>query len=82
MGNTVRVSNPSRSNPREVNVSMRLEMLPRALCNTPNRFGPSPRVETTSTVHLSPTRDSISLMARHSSGTFCHVSLFSVSNYL
>src|SRR3978361_2124385 len=40
--------------------------------NSLNRFGPPPKVETTRTVHLSPTRDSTSLTARQSSAT-CRV---------
>src|SRR3972149_11977328 len=48
---------------------MRCEMLPKARRNSLKRLGPPPRVATTSTVHLSPTRESTSLTARHSSGT-------------
>jgi hypothetical protein len=44
-------------------------MLPSARRNSLKRFGPPPSVSTTSTVHLSPTRDSTALMARHSVGS-------------
>src|SRR5258708_19708204 len=44
-------------------------MLPSARRSSLNRFGPSPSVLTTSTVHLSPTRASTSLTARQSSAT-------------
>src|SRR5712671_6828863 len=69
VGNTVRVTRPSRSRPRSVNVNIRCEMLPSARRISLKRFGPSPSTPTTSTVHLSPTRASISLTARQSSGT-------------
>src|SRR5260370_10421138 len=69
VGNTVRVTRPSRSRPRSVSVSIRCEMLPSARRISLKRFGPSPRTPTTSTVHLSPTRASISPRARQSSGT-------------
>src|SRR5262245_14620481 len=68
VGNTVRVTRPSRSSARSVKVSIRCEMLPSARRISLNRFGPSPSVPTTSTVHLSPTRASTSLTARQSSG--------------
>src|SRR6185312_17262700 len=64
-----RVTSPSRSSARRVNVSMRCEMLPSALRIALKRLGPSPSVDTTSTVHLSPTRERTSLTARQSSGT-------------
>src|SRR6516165_591544 len=69
VGKTVRVTRPSRSRHLSVNVSIRCEMLPSARRSSLNRFGPSPSVLTTSTVHLSPTRASTSLTARQSSGT-------------
>src|SRR5256886_8795776 len=68
VGKTVRVTRPSRSSPLSVKVSIRCEMLPSARRSSLNRFGPSPSVLTTSTVHLSPTRASTSLTARQSSG--------------
>src|SRR5260221_5710009 len=69
VGNTVRVTRPSRSRPRSVNVNIRCEMLPSARRISLTRFGPSPSTPTTNTVHLSPTRASISPRARQSSGT-------------
>src|SRR5437588_7821120 len=69
VGKTVRVTRPSRSRDLSVKVSIRCEMLPSARRSSLNRFGPSPSVLTTSTVHLSPTRASTSLTARQSSGT-------------
>src|SRR5258707_9500873 len=48
---------------------MRWEMLPKARRNSLKRLGPSPRVQTTSTDHLSPTLASTSLTVRQSSGT-------------
>src|SRR5215510_12526742 len=69
VGNTVRVTSPSRSSARSVSVSIRCEMLPSARRSSLNRFGPSPSAETTSTVHLSPTRARTSLTARQSSAT-------------
>src|SRR6266849_600599 len=69
VGNTGRVTRPSRSRPRSVNVSIRCEMLPSARRISLKRFGPSPSTPTTNTVHLSPTRANISLTARQSSGT-------------
>src|SRR5215472_11340132 len=68
VGNTVRVTSPSRSSARSVKVSILCEILPSARRISLNRFGPSPSVPTTSTVHLSPTRASTSLTARQSSG--------------
>src|SRR5262245_29312087 len=69
VGKTVRVTRPSRSRHLSVKVSIRCEMLPSARRSSLNRLGPSPKVLTTSTVHLSPTRASTSLTARQSSGT-------------
>src|SRR6516165_4170134 len=69
VGKTVRVTRPSRSRHLSVKVNIRCEMLPSARRSSLNRFGPSPSVLTTSTVHLSPTRASTSLTARQSSGT-------------
>ena len=40
MGNTVRVTRPSRSNPRNVSVSMRCEMLAIERRSSLNRLGP------------------------------------------
>src|ERR1051326_8158557 len=68
VGNTVRVTRPSRSRPRRVSVSMRCEMPPIERLSSLKRFGPSPSRVTTSTDHLSPTRPSTSLMARQSAG--------------
>src|SRR5215510_11713157 len=70
VGKTVRVTRPSRSRHLSVKVSIRCEMLPSARRSSLKRFGPSPSVATTSTVHLSPTRASTSLTARQSSGWF------------
>src|SRR6185312_7844205 len=69
VGKTVRVTRPSRSSPRKVSVSMRCEIEPSARRNSLKRLGPAPSVETTSTVHLSPTRARTSLTARQSSGS-------------
>src|SRR6516225_11517451 len=69
VGKTVRVTRPSRSRDLSVKVSIRCEMLPRARRSSLNRLGPSPRVLTTSTVHLSPTCASTALTARQASGT-------------
>src|SRR6185436_5461517 len=69
VGNTVRVTMPSRSRPRSVKVSMRCEMLPSALRISLKRRAPSPSSPTTRMVHLSPTRARTSLTARQSSGT-------------
>src|SRR5215203_5262997 len=57
VGNTVRVTKPSRSSPRKVSVSIRCEMLPSARRISLKRFGPLPSSPTTRMVHLSPTRD-------------------------
>src|SRR5262245_3389511 len=77
VGKRVRVTSPSRSSARSVKVSIRCEMLPSARRSSLKRFGPSPSVATTSTVHLSPTRPSTSLTARQSSG-WCR--LLGISN--
>src|SRR3977135_1311695 len=69
VGNMVRVTRPSRSKPRNVKVSMRCEMLAMARRSSLKRLGPSPSMDTTSTLHLSPTRSRTSLTARQSSGT-------------
>jgi len=69
VGNTVRVTSPSRSNAHNVSVSMRCEMLAIDRRSSLKRVGPSPSMTTTSTLHLSPTRSSTSLTARHTSGT-------------
>src|SRR5437867_1259571 len=66
---TVRVTRPSRSSALSVKVSIRCEMLPSPRRSSLNRFGPSPSMLTTSTVHLSPTRARTSLTARQSSAT-------------
>src|ERR1051326_2876505 len=70
VGNTVRVTSPSRSRSRKVKVSIRCEMLPSVRRISLKRFGPWPSSLTTRMVHLSPTRDSTSLTARQSSGTW------------
>src|SRR5260370_23617841 len=69
VGNTVRVSSPSRSRPRRVKVSIRCEMLPSARRSSLKRFGPSPSVLTTSPVPWSPPRASAPPTARQSSAT-------------
>src|SRR6185369_9312504 len=55
---------PSRSRFRKVSVSMRCDTLGISRLSSLNRFDPVPRVWTTSTVHLSPIRDSKVLIVR------------------
>src|SRR3954453_9340502 len=65
VGVTVRLTIPSRSRLRSVNVSIRCDTLGISRRNSLKRFDPSPSVWTTSTVHLSPIRDSRVLIVRH-----------------
>src|SRR5215212_529719 len=65
LGVTVRLTIPSRSRLRSVSVSMRCETLGISRRSSLKRRGPSPSVATTSTVHLSPIRDSKVLIVRH-----------------
>src|SRR5688500_2865649 len=65
VGVTVRLTSPSRSRLRKVSVSMRCETLGISRRSSLKRREPSPRVETTSTVHLSPIRDSKVLIERY-----------------
>src|SRR5688572_8769426 len=64
VGVTVLLTSPSRSRLRSVRVSIRWETLGISRRSSLNRRGPSPRVATTSTVHLSPIRDSKVLIVR------------------
>src|SRR5947209_1323922 len=64
LGVTVRLTSPSRSRLRSVSVSMRCDTLGISRLSSLKRRGPSPRVVTTSTVHLSPMRESRVLMVR------------------
>src|SRR6476469_1550571 len=64
VGVTVLLTNPSRSRLRSVRVSIRCDTLGISRRSSLNRFEPSPRVCTTSTVHLSPIRESNVLMVR------------------
>src|SRR6185503_9519271 len=61
-GVTVRLTSPSRSRLRRVSVNMRCDTLGISRRSSLKRFDPLPRVCTTSTVHLSPMRDSKVLM--------------------
>ena len=63
-GVTVRLTSPSRSRLRKVSVSIRWETLGISRLSSLKRFEPSPSVPTTSTVHLSPIRDSKVLIVR------------------
>src|SRR5687767_12703207 len=65
LGVTVRLTTPSRSRLRRVSVNMRCDTLGISRRSSLNRLGPSPKVCTTSTVHLSPMRDSRVLIVRH-----------------
>src|SRR4051812_2957357 len=65
VGVTVRLTSPSRSRLRRVRVSMRCDTLGISRRNSLNRLEPSPSVWTTSTVHLSPIRESKVLIVRH-----------------
>src|SRR3982751_1042355 len=64
-GVTVRLTIPSRSRLRRVRVNMRCETLGISRRSSLKRFDPPPSVSTTSTVHLSPMRDSKVLIVRH-----------------
>src|SRR5215208_7716952 len=64
-GVTVRLTSPSRSRLRSVSVSIRCETLGISRRSSLKRRGPSPSVDTTRTVHLSPIRDSKVLIVRH-----------------
>src|SRR4029079_19010809 len=64
LGVTARLTMPSRSRLRNVSVSMRCDTLGISRRSSLKRFEPSPRVDTTSTVHLSPIRDNRVLMVR------------------
>src|SRR5260370_26551105 len=66
VGNTVRVTRPSRSSPRSVRVSIRCEMPPIMRLSSLKRFGPSPSIMMTNTLHLSPTRASTEATPRQS----------------
>src|SRR5579862_9280108 len=66
VGYTVRVTSPSRSSPLRVRVSMRCEMPLIVRRSSLKRIGPFRSNSTTSTVHLSPIRASVSLIARQS----------------
>src|SRR5437660_12086170 len=65
LGVTVRLTRPSRSRLRNVSVSIRWDTLGISRRSSLKRRGPSLSVVTTSTVHLSPMRDSKVLMVRH-----------------
>src|SRR6478752_7650034 len=65
LGVTVRLTRPSRSRLRKVRVSMRCDTLGISRRNSLKRRGPPDSVWTTSTVHLSPIRDSKVLIVRH-----------------
>ena len=66
VGKIVRVTRPSRSNPRKVKVSIRCEMPPTARLISLKRLGPAPSITMMSTLHLSPTRAKQPLTARQS----------------
>ena len=66
VGNTVRVTSPSRSSPRRVKVSIRCEMPAIIRLISLKRRGPSPKSMITNTLHLSPTRARIDATARQS----------------
>src|SRR6266446_3314693 len=66
VGNTVRVTRPSRSSPRSVRVNIRCEMPPIIRFNSLKRRGPPLSSMMTSTLHLSPTRARIEAMPRQS----------------
>src|SRR5258707_5639913 len=66
VGNTVRVTRPSRSSPRSVRVSIRCEMPPTMRLISLKRRGPLPSSMMTNTLHLSPTRASIDATPRQS----------------
>src|SRR6476646_11449547 len=64
VGKIVRVTSPSRSNPRKVSVSIRCEMPPILRFSSLKRIGPSISIMITNTLHLSPTRASTEATAR------------------
>src|SRR5215217_5466540 len=64
LGVTVRLTRPSRSRLRSVSVSMRCDTLGISRRSSLNLLEPSPRVDTTRTVHLSPMRESNVLIVR------------------
>src|SRR5829696_5101749 len=64
VGNTVRVTSPSRSSPRRVKVSIRCEMPPILRLSSLKRCGPAISIMITNTLHLSPTRASTEATAR------------------
>src|SRR6202011_795040 len=66
VGNTVRVTRPSRSSPRSVRVSIRCEMPPTMRLISLKRRGPLPSSMITNTLHLSPTRARIEATPRQS----------------
>src|SRR5882757_124694 len=66
VGNTVRVTRPSRSSPRSVKVNIRCEMPPIIRFNSLKRRGPPLSSMMTSTLHLSPTRARIEATPRQS----------------
>ena len=78
LGVTVRVTNPSRSSPRKVVVSIFCEMPPMRCLSSLKRSDPSPSSFTTSTLHLSPTRERISLTARQSLGRLAFLDFMQV----
>ena len=61
----VRVTKPSRSRLRRVVESIFCEMSPTERRKALKRIGPAPSTPTTSTVHLSPTRESSALICSH-----------------
>src|SRR3981081_2943340 len=66
VGNTVRVTRPSRSSPRSVRASIRCEMQPPTRLISLKRRGPLPSSMMTNTLHLSPTRARIEATPRQS----------------
>src|SRR5437764_14654828 len=78
VGVTVRVTKPSRSSPRKVVVSIFCEMPPMRCLSSLKRIEPSPRSFTTSTLHLSPTRERISLTPRQPEGRLASLDFIDV----
>src|SRR5215203_3993658 len=80
LGVTVRLTSPSRSRLRNVSVSIRWDTLGISRRSSLTLLEPSPSVETTRTVHLSPMRDSRVLIVRQTGfvgsfiGRFLHCS--------
>src|ERR1700756_5311673 len=66
VGNTVRVTSPSRSSPRKVSVSIRCEKPLIIRFSSLKRFGPSLSFMMTNTLHLSPTIERIEATPRQS----------------